>query len=318
MTSQVPGSDNSKDTKPSGDHSSRPDTTGFGLVASGNPDQIMTATNVQSMLNTQVALLQQILTSFSESHASTTRQVLYSFAEASRRTTSLEKTVTNLVATTASATTVTDIASELQSLRLASANQAKVVSLEQDVTDLRAAFPTRKRLNIPKITDVSKISLPPRPTFQLSSHTVKLKDLTNSLNNIKYESDSINSIKHTYALIRQAIDIGCNTSYLMPDIENLTEVPDFFTELVPPQTRFFYQPVLGSYKTLSNSLLTFHLRPTTVSDSAPQVAMAINGIKASSDGFVYLATVLHKLLPQFGGPPLKLIDELKNLTINDG
>ena len=64
--------------------------------------------------------------------------------------------------------------------------------------------------------------------------------------------------------------------------------------------------------------MTFFLRPETVSTSAPRVTMAINSIRTSSDGFVYLATVLHKLLPQFGGPAFHLLTELKTLHINDG
>ena len=78
--------------------------------------------------------------------------------------------------------------------------------------------------------------------------------------------------------IWQAIDIGCTTSALLPDIENCIEVPDFFEKLVPKQGHQFYLSVLGSYKTISNALLTFFLRPETVKDSAPKTVQAIQSI----------------------------------------
>ena len=64
--------------------------------------------------------------------------------------------------------------------------------------------------------------------------------------------------------------------------------------------------------------MTYFIKPTTVTTSAPRVSMAINSIRSSSDGFVYLATVLHKILPQFGGPAVHLLTELKNLSITVG
>ena len=106
-----------------------------------------------------------------------------------------------------------------------------------------------------------------------------------------------------YAMIRQAINIGCGITFLLPDIDHETKVPDFFTVMVPPQNHSFYLSILGSYKTISNLLLTFFLHPDIVSDS---------------DGFVYLATILHRLLPQFGGRPLKLLDEVAKLYPIEG
>ena len=130
---------------------------------------------------------------------------------------------------------------------------------------------------------------------------------------LTFTSDKISDIKHMYARIRQAIDIGCKTSSLLPDIEIETEVPDFFDLLVPPQTNTFYMSVLASYKTISNALLTFFHRPKTVISSAPGVSQAIKEVESSSDGFIYIETILHQLLPQFAGKPLSLIDELSNL-----
>lgn len=140
----------------------------------------------------------------------------------------------------------------------------------------------------------------------------------NSLNAISFPYDEIKDIKHTYSQIRQVIDIGCSTKCLLPDIEHETSVPDFFQHLVPPTTHNFYGPILCSYKSISNALLNFFMKKETVSDSATRVATAVSSVTHTSDGFVYLATVLHKLLPQFGGQPLDLLDEMKNLFISNG
>lgn len=119
-------------------------------------------------------------------------------------------------------------------------------------------------------------------------------------------------------MIRQAIDIGCSTSLLLPDIEHETEVPDFFKKLVPPTTHNFYGTILASYKCISNALLAFFIRPETISDSAPRVYQAISEVKSSSDGFIYLAIIPHRLLPQFGGPPLDLLTEIGSLARING
>ena len=281
---------------------SRPDTT-TSEVAPGpvpeqipplgtNPNQALTPAQVQTMFTNQISLLQQVLASFSDSHTRTTEQVLASISASDARTTALENKFTNLEYSTtglAQSSAVTDIAQDLQNLRMVTADATKVTSIEQDIQDLRQALPQRKKLNVPSITDVTTIPIPTKPSYELASKTVKLKDLANSLNNIKFTSDAINHIKQNYAMIRQAVDIGCGTCYLLLDIENLTKVPDFFQKLVPPQTHTFYLSILGSYKTISNSLLTFFLRPETVTSSAPQVSKAINSIKSSTDGFVYLA-----------------------------
>ena len=70
--------------------------------------------------------------------------------------------------------------------------------------------------------------MPAKPQFELASKTVNLKNLHNALMALTFSSDTIAHIKHMYARIRQAVDIGCSTTYLLPDIENCTEVPDFF------------------------------------------------------------------------------------------
>ena len=122
----------------------------------------------------------------------------------------------------------------------------KIASLEQDVKDLQLALPTGSKSNYkPKITDVSTITMPAKPQFELASKTVKLKDLHNALMALTFSSDTIAHIKHMYVRIRQAVDIECSTTYLLPDIENCTEVPDFFVELVPNPTHNFYMSILG-------------------------------------------------------------------------
>ena len=72
---------------------------------------------------------------------------------------------------------------------------------------------------------------------------------------LTFSSDTIAHIKHMYAKIRQAVDIGFSITYLLPDIESCTEVPDFFVELVPKAGHQFYLSILGSYKAISNVLL---------------------------------------------------------------
>ena len=71
--------------------------------------------------------------------------------------------------------------------------------------------------------------------------------------------------------------------------------------------------ILGSYKAISNALLTFFLRPETVAASAPKTLEAIKSVETSSDGFVLLATILHQILPQFGGEHPDLLVEMSKL-----
>ena len=73
--------------------------------------------------------------------------------------------------------------------------------------------------------------------------------------------------------------------------------------------------VLALYKTISNTLLTFLHRPWTVTSSVPGVSQAIKEVESSSDIFIYLRSILHQLLPQFTGKPLRLIEELSPLFI---
>ena len=151
---------------------------------------------------------------------------------------------------------------KINKLQLATAPKPKILSLDQDIKDLQLALSaTKKSFARPKITDVSTIIIPVQPTFELKSKTVKLKDSHYSLMALTFTSDKISAIQNMYACIRQAIDIGCSTSYLLPDIKNETDVLDFFIILVPSQTNTFYMSVLGSRKTISNALLTFLHRP---------------------------------------------------------
>ena len=62
--------------------------------------------------------------------------------------------------------------------------------------------------------------------------------------------------------------------------------------------------------------MNFFLRKDSVSSVAPRVATAVDSVKHLTDGLIFLATVLHKLLRQFGGPPLNLIKEVQSLQVN--
>ena len=191
-------------------------------------------------------------------------------------------------------TSIANLENEISKLQLATVPNPKILALDQDIKDLQLALPaTEKSFARPKITDVSTIVIPVQPTFELKSKSVKLKDLHNSLMTLTFTSDKISAIKHIYDHICQAINIGCNTSSLLPDIENNTEVPDFFNILVPPQTDTFYMSVLESYKTISNALLTFFHRPDTVTSSAPEISKAVREVDSPSNGFIYLRTILH-------------------------
>ena len=69
---------------------------------------------------------------------------------------------------------------------------------------------------------------------------------------------------------------------------------------------------------ICNSLYNFFTRKENVSETANRVATVVSLVKHSSDGFIYLVTILHRLLPQFGGPSLNLITEIQSLFVNNG
>ena len=247
--------------------------------------QFLSGQDVQSLLSSQINLFQQVLTSFSEAQARTTQQVLTNFSAIAAKTTALETQILSNINDTSNklhsfenklttlsqdasnlvpVTKLTAIEKEVTDLKLIAATDSKVSSLEQDLADLRLALPARKTPNAPRITDVSKIKVPVKAQFELASKTVKLKDLVNALSNITFPSDEIKDVKNTYSQIRQAIDIGCSTNYLLPDIEHDSSVPEFFTVLVPPVTNNFYITILAAYKMISNSLLNFFIRKDTM------------------------------------------------------
>ena len=262
---------------------------------------------IQAVLSSQVILIQSLMKNISNTEI-LTNSTSHAVSSLERKFSALEHASVDHVSTSA----IVNLDQEVSDLKLHCASQSKVLALENDVNNLKTLIPS-KTANFPSITDVTTLSPPLRPSFALASKSVKLKDLHNSLMNLKFTSDKIADIKHMYAMIRQAVDIGCSTSLLLPDIENASEVPDFFTILVPDPTHSFYSSILGSYKCISNALLTFFVRPESVTGSAPRVFQSISEVKSSSDGFVYLAIILHRLLPQFGGPPLNLLDEIKTL-----
>ena len=170
------------------------------------------------------------------------QQMMLSLSTTNDKFKDLEQKFTNLSIDSSSLapdSKVLALEKEVTDLRAICAPDSKVQSLEQDISDLRVALPARKAPNKPSITDISIIQLPVRPQFELASKTVKLKDLVNSLNSLSFSSDEIKDIKHTYSQIRQAVDIGCATSALLPDIDNATSVPDFLKELVRPITHKF-------------------------------------------------------------------------------
>ena len=255
---------------------------------------------VQTVLSSQIVLILTLMKNISnaENMAISTNHTI----------STLENKITALELSSvdhASNSDLDDIESELTTLKSHAASSAKVMTLESEITSLKKSLPQPNKVNFPSITDVTKlkISAPSQLSYGLASKSVKLKDLHNSLMHLSFKSNNIADIKHMYSMMRQAIDIGCSTSLLLPDIEHETEVPDFFKSLVPPPTHNFYGTILVSYKCISNVLLAFFIRPETVSAAAPQVFQAISEVKSSSDGFVYLVIVLHRLLPQFGGTP---------------
>ena len=312
---------------------SRPDDTGSGVVTTSPTDQAqiqaIATSEVVSTLTTQISTMQDHFNQQFANQLNMINTLIGSIQATHTQIATTTQSVSNLenqfsdyrneASTFATDATIANLKTEISKLQLATTPDPKISTLEQSIKDLQLALPsTKKSFARPQITDVSTIVLPIQPTFELKSKTVKLKDLHNSLMALTFTSDNISAIKHMYARIRQAIDIGCNTSYLLPDIENETQVPDFFSILVPPHTDSFYMSVLASYKTISNALLTFFHRPETVTRSAPGVSQAMKEVESSSDGFIYLGTILHQLLPQFAGKPLSLIDELGSLFIVNG
>ena len=272
-----------------GEHTRSKSTDGIpDLTESSQPDTSSSAKidpALQALLTNHFGLVQQMITSLNTTNTK--------FSDLEQKFHHLQLDSSNL----ASDSKVSALEQEVTNLRISCATDSKVQTMEQDIADLRLALPSRKVMNKPKITDVSTIALPVRPQYELATKNVKLKDLVNSLSAITFASDEIKDIKHVYSKIKQAIDIGCSTNTLLPDIDSATAVPNFFDELVPPSTYTFYTAILASYKTISNALLNFFLNKDTISSAAPRVATAVASVENSTDGFVYLATVLHKLLP---------------------
>ena len=56
------------------------------------------------------------------------------------------------------------------------------------------------------------------------------------------------------------------------------------------------------------------LRPETVADSASKTLEAIKSVETPSDGFIFLTTILHQLLPQFGEEHPYLLVEMGKLV----
>ena len=147
---------------------SRPDKTTSEIIPDQIPGQIplvgvqpgqaLTTAEVQTMFNNQITLLQQVLASSSESHTRTTEQVLASISTSEARPNALENKISSLETTAPEeSSTLSNLAQDLENLCLASADAIKVSDIEQDISDLRLAIPSKKKkLNVPNITDGKK------------------------------------------------------------------------------------------------------------------------------------------------------------------
>ena len=222
---------------------SRPDATASGVVTNTPTDQAqfqaIATSEAVSTLTTQISVMQDhfnqqfanqlnMINTLIGSIQTTQTQVATTAQSISALETQFS-TCRHEATTFATDTSIANLENEINKLQLANGHNQNLTSLEQGVKDLRLALPaTKKSFSRPKITDVSTIVIQVQPTYELKSKTVKLKDLHNSLMALTFTSDKISAMKHMYARIHQAIDIGCNTSSLLPDIENEVEVPDFF------------------------------------------------------------------------------------------
>ena len=223
---------------------------------------------VQAVLSSQIVVIQTLMRNISNAE-SMALSICNSVHTLENKISALETSAFDH----ASSSALDDLEHDSTTLKTSAASSAKVKNLESEITSLKQSLPAPTKVNFHPITDVTKlkISAPSQLAYGLASKTVKLKDLHNSLMNLVFKSDQIVDIKHMYSMIRQAVDIGCSTSLLLPNIEHENEVPDFFKLLVNPPTHSFYGPILASYKCISNALLTFFIRPETVTASAPQV-----------------------------------------------
>jgi len=176
----------------------------------------------------------------------------------------------------------------------------------------------------PTYTSTPDIAIP--QAYQLASKTVNVKNLSKDLSVNSFQNDSIKTIITTYSRISQAVDIACDTVYLLPNLETKRNVPDFYKVLVPTnENHRIFPSIYNGYKALSNSLYNYFHSSTTILPKAVKVKEACNEVHTSADGFVYLTYILHKPChnseePQFSytknsqSSLLNLVKPFKNTT----
>ena len=131
-------------------------------------------------------------------------------------------------------------------------------------------------------------------------------------------SDSYQDIHLFYSKLSQSNDIAAGTTTLLPTLQSCPNAPDFYKIIVPSQDNSFFAHVHNAYLALSNCIYTFIRSKDTISDQACVVKSICSELSTSTDGFQYVSLILHRTLPQFGGPQIKLTDELTKLKIQNG
>ena len=171
--------------------------------------------------------------------------------------------------------------------------------------------------NQPSITPIPDLQTPQASTYQLATKTVNVKTLCKQLEACSFVRDDPQSVHMTYMKISQAVDMACSTSSLFPSIHGLTNVPDFYKILVPQDpTSTFRNSIHHSYMAISICLFNFIMSDEAIGAKATIAKAACNELATNLDGFQYLGLILHRTLPQFGGPTLDLLTEMGNRHVN--
>ena len=191
-------------------------------------------------------------------------------------------------------------------------------NVQSDIANIHKQYPPLHP-NDPIFTKIPNIVLPRNQAFQLASKTVDVKTLTRTLTaNVTINSDSSQDIHLFYSKLSQCLDIAASTTSLLPPLHSCALVPDFYSILVPPQNHAFFAHIHNAYVTMSNCIYTFIHTKDTIATKAKSVHSVCSELANSTDGFQYISLILHRTLPQFGGPKIKLTDELGKLNINNG
>ena len=172
--------------------------------------------------------------------------------------------------------------------------------------------------NHPVVTPIPNIVTPQNISYQLASKTVNVKTLCKQLESCSFPRDDPQSIHMSYMKISQAIDMACGTSSLLPSIDSVTKVPDFYPKLVPSDINHrFRNSIHNSYKAISSCLFNFLMSDSAIGEKANIAKSARNELATNLDGFHHLALILHRTLPQFGGPSINLMQELAKMKVVD-